>query len=382
MDIAVIDAGIGGLATAIALQQQGHKVHVFETAAQWRPVGAGLWLAPNGQEVLQRLKPELLAQALAQGFVTREALIMTHTGQVLTRLEAEPLQRRYGHVPTLAIHRAALHQILHAALTPGTVHCGHRFRAFEARAERVQIHFEKAETVSADLLIGADGLHSPVRRQLFGDLPLRYSGQTCWRGLSPAPLSETWRHRSAEIWGPAAGLRVGFSPLADQRTYFYITALANAGERAEISKAMLLRLLTDFPAEVQEMVAQTPVEQIMRHDLYDLPPLTSYHRGRVVLLGDAAHATTPNLGQGANQALESAWVLADCLQQIADLEPALVRYEQVRIPKATQVVQRSWQINQMVNVSQPWLRHCRNFVVKHLPASLQLQQFDRLYHLV
>lgn len=382
MEIAVIGAGIGGLATAIALQQQGHEVHVFEATESLRPVGAGLWLAPNGQEVLQRLQPALLAQALEQGFVTREALIMPHKGQVLTRLEAEPLQRRYGHVPTLAIHRAALHQILQAELTPGTVRCGHRFSAFEAKADRVQIYFEKGEAVSADLLIAADGLYSPVRRQLFGDLPLRYSGQTCWRGLSPGLMPEEWRHRSAEIWGPAAGLRVGFSPLADQRIYFYITALAEAGDRSEITHAALLRLLKDFPAEVQDMVTQTPVDQIMRHDLYDLPPLKSYHRGRVVLMGDAAHATTPNLGQGANQALESAWVLSHCLQQIPDVAQALVRYEQLRIPKATQVVQRSWQINQMVNLSQPWLQHCRNFVVKHLPASLQLQQFDRLYHLV
>lgn len=384
MKIAIIGAGIGGLASAIALQQQGHQVRVYEAAPEIKPVGAGLWLAPNGQEVLKRLQPKLLETVLATGFITREAVIMTHQGQVLTCLKTDQLAQYSPHAATLAIRRSALHQLLLKALAPETVVCGQRFVAFQQTAQGVEIQFENSPGQQAELLIGADGLHSRVRTQLFGELPLRYSGQTCWRGLSPFQLKGEWTERGAEIWGPTAGLRAGFSQVDTETVYFYVTALAQPGHRESnptTEKALLQYKLQAFPAVVKELIAQTPAEQLMRHDLYDLRPLKRYHQGRVVLLGDAAHATTPNLGQGANQALESALSLATSLQSSSSLESALLRYEQRRVPKASQVINSSWQINQAVNLQSPWLRQLRNFALSHLPKSLSLKRFEQLYRL-
>jgi len=381
MDIMIIGAGIGGLTAAIALQRQGHRVRVCEAAPELKPVGAGLWVAPNGQEVLRRIDPELLRQVVSAGFEADGALIMTASGQILSRVDAQSFTDRYAQASTLAVRRSDLHRLLHAALTPDTVVCKRRLERYESDGDKVRVWFADGSSENCDLLVGADGIHSRVRTQLFGALPLRYSGQTCWRGLSPRVLSGDWARRAAEIWADEPGLRAGFSQVDQDTVYFYITALAPAGQHTQAEKAGLMERLSPFPAIVSELVEATPAENLIRADIFDLLPLKSYHRGRVVLLGDAAHATTPNLGQGANQAMESALALANCLDAFPQLSAALAAYEQRRIPKASSVVNTSWQINQMVNLRNPLARRARNFVIRHLPKQLSLKQFDKLYTL-
>ncbi|HEY9840854.1 MAG TPA: FAD-dependent monooxygenase [Candidatus Obscuribacterales bacterium] len=381
MKIIIIGAGIGGLTAAIALQRQGHEAIVYEAAPELKPIGAGLWVAPNGQEVLRRLDPELLEAVCAAGFSTDGASIMTTDGQVLSRVEAAAF--RVPIARTLAIRRSELHRLLHAALQPGSVLLDHRLEAYELGSEGVRARFANGAEAQGDLLIGADGIHSLVRRQLFGEIPLRYSGQTCWRGLSPIRLSGEWANKAAEIWGDAPGLRAGFSHIAADLAYFYITALSEPGrhEGPEQEKARLLQMLRGFPQVVSEMVEAIPVADLIRSDLYDLPPLKQYCRGRVALLGDAAHATTPNLGQGANQAMESGLAMGNCLAGVQPdgLAAALQTYEQRRIPKATSIVKTSWQFNQLINLRSPLARKVRNFAIRHLPQQMTLRQFEKIY---
>lgn len=376
MKIAIIGAGIGGLALALALQRQEHEVTVFEAAAEIKQLGAGLWLAPNGLAVLQQLGTDLLTQALATGFASSQSTIMTHTGQMLMQLKSTA-QDAWPQM--LAIRRSELHQILLSALRPHSLQCGAKLQSYQEQGTGLQLQFDKGDTQMTELLIGADGLHSCVRQQMFGDLPLRYSGQTCWRGLSMLRLPPEWAGQGFEIWGDRAGLRAGFSQIDADTVYFYITALAEAGQHSPNEKKQVLNLIEGFPAVVQQIVSAAP--ELMRHDLYDLKPLKSYQTGSVALVGDAAHAMTPNLGQGANQALVSALTLADCLQTQTSLAEALQVYENLRRPRASSVIQASWQVNQMVNLQAPWLRGLRNFALSHLPPALVAYRLKQIYRL-
>lgn len=378
-EIAIIGAGIGGLSLALALQQQGLRARVYEAAPQLKPVGAGLWLAPNGQRVLEALDPSLVGELRSAGRVLERGQVQTLKGTCLTAFDSEQMQARYG-APLLAIRRTVLHAALVARLAPDSLQLGHAFAHSSPEGEALTLHFANGTSAQADLLVGADGLKSAVRRQHWGDLPLRYSGQVCWRGLLQLSLPAPYDTGSFEIWGQQAGLRAGLSQVDAEQVYFYLTDAVPQGQTPpDDERGHLLRRFRGFPEPVLQLIARTPQVAWMRHELSDLVPLRTYVAGRCVLLGDAAHPMTPNLGQGANQALESAWVLAQSLKQCPDLDSALRHYDALRRPRASQVVQTAWRLGQIVNLRSRPLRWGAAWAMSHLPAKLNQQQFDRIF---
>ncbi|MGV3526874.1 MAG: FAD-dependent monooxygenase [Candidatus Sericytochromatia bacterium] len=378
-DIAIVGAGIGGLSLALALQQQGHKVRIYEAAPQLKPVGAGLWLAPNGQRVLEALDPSLVAELRSAGCVLERGRVQTLKGTCLTAFDSKQMEARYG-APLLAIRRTLLHAALLKRLAPGSLQLGHAFVSSQPQDDGLSLTFANGASARADLLVGADGLKSAVRRQHWGDLPLRYSGQVCWRGLLKLSLPPPYDTGSFEIWGQQAGLRAGFSRVDAEQVYFYLTDAVPQGQTPpDDERGHLLRRFRGFPEPVLQLIARTPQVAWMRHELSDLAPLRTYVAGRCVLLGDAAHPMTPNLGQGANQALESAWVLAQSLKQSPDLDSALHHYEALRRPRASQVVQTAWRLGQIVNLRARPLRWGAAWAMAHLPARVNQSQFDRLF---
>lgn len=369
MKVLVAGAGIGGLTTALALQRAGHQVQVYEAAPSIEPVGAGIWLAPNGQEVLRRIDDDILRSVQSAGLLMDAARITDITGRTLSRID----------YPVLAIRRSDLHRVLHDALLPGTVRLDHRVQRYED-GSGVRAHFHNGAQADGEVLIGADGINSPVRAQMFGPAPLRYSGQTCWRGLSRMRLPDEWSGQGVEIWADAPGLRVGFSQVSEDDVYFYVTALAPPGQR-DVALGDLHSHLTVFPPVVRDVVEATPDGRIIRSDLNDLKPLKRWTRGRVALLGDAAHATLPNLGQGANQAMESALALRHFLDGVTSqhAEAALSAYERARITKATYVVNTSWRIGKVINWRPRWARRFRDAVMTRTPDSASRRQFQRIF---
>lgn len=383
MKVAIAGAGIGGLTCALALQRDGHQVTVYESAPEITPVGAGIWLAPNGQEVLRRLDPAVLKDVQAGGRLMDQAVIVDWKGRTLSRISSEAFEGRYANPRILAITRSRLHRVLHAALQPGTVALGRRLTGYADSGSAVGLEFHDRGSATADILIGADGIHSAVRTQMLGELSPRYSGQTCWRSLTGFRLPDPWAGMGTEIWGDEPGLRAGFSAVSDDEVYLYLTALSDPGitlaPAAEKSEA--LRKAAGFPRIVRDILERTQAERLIRSDLVDLPPLGRYVCGRVALLGDAAHATTPNLGQGANQAMESALVLARCLHGVDAVgsAAALVRYQQLRMRKATSIVTLSWRMNQLVNLRSRVARSLRDRVMGATPQWVMDRQFRRIY---
>jgi 2-polyprenyl-6-methoxyphenol hydroxylase-like FAD-dependent oxidoreductase len=220
-----------------------------------------------------------------------------------------------------------------------------------------------------------------VRRQLFPDARLRYSGQSSYRAVVRATLPPDLAGGGQEIWG--RGCRFGFSSIGGGEVYWYATLDAAPGvqEMPGQAKARLCELFAPFPAPVSELIAAAEEQQLIRTDMYDLRPLPAWHLGRVALLGDAAHATTPNLGQGGAQAIEDAYVLAECLAQQAEPAAAFAAYQQLRQAKATMVVNRSWQMGKLAHLKNPLGRAARNAFMRGMPASVGQRQFDTLFAL-
>lgn len=366
----IAGGGIGGLAAGIALKQAGWEVKVFEQAAEFKAIGAGLTIWPNAVKALYKLGlradlEKMGVSEFAGGFFTEE-------GEQLAEISYDDILSRYG-APILAVHRADLLDALLSKLEPGTLRLGARLREFSQDGNGVTASFSNGEEARADLLIGADGVHSKVREQLSGKLPLRYSGYTAWRGIAPAPKKV---FQAGETWGK--GRRFGLVPLKGEKVYWFATD--NRPERETDDPARrqgeLLELFKGWHFPVTELIASTPAGDILRNDIFDLPPLKKWSVGRVTLLGDAAHAMTPNLGQGACQTIEDAVVLAGCLARFDEVSEALARYEALRRFRTARITNQARQVGAVGQWSNPGLVWLRKHFARLLLPKLQARQLD------
>jgi 2-polyprenyl-6-methoxyphenol hydroxylase-like FAD-dependent oxidoreductase len=378
MEIAIVGGGIGGLSAAIALARRGFAATVYEAAPELREVGAGIWMPPNAMQVFTRLG---VADAIArEGAPVSVAEVHDARAGLLSRSEvsfvADGVAQR-----TVAIHRGRLQRVLAEAAGPDAIRLGARCTGVRERGGRVAVRFDDGEKIEADVVVGADGLRSAVRDSIFPRARFRYSGHTSYRATLQHDLPPDLDGVGREIW--AAGARFGFSTIAPGEVYWYAAMDApEGGSDAPGTLAAKLRALAaPFPAPVPEIVAETDEPRITRTDLTDLAPLATWHRGRVVLLGDAAHATTPNLGQGGAQAVEDAWVLADRLAAEPTPEAAFAAYERVRMPKARHVVETSRRFGRITHLRNPVARGLRNLLVRATPTSVTRRQMHALYRL-
>jgi 2-polyprenyl-6-methoxyphenol hydroxylase-like FAD-dependent oxidoreductase len=207
---------------------------------------------------------------------------------------------------------------------------------------------------------------------------MRYSGTSSYRGIVSAPGFFKDPHRGVEIWGP--GCRLGYSHINSDDIYWYLTfdAPAHESKTPDERKAHAQELMQHFPDEAP-MIARTAPEQIIHTDIGDIKPTDDWVKGRVALLGDAAHATTPNLGQGAAQALEDAWALSLALKNAGAEASALTAYRNVRRTKALWIVKQSWSFQSLCHLKSGWRQSLRDFVVRHAPAAIQRSSLNRIY---
>lgn len=343
----IVGGGIGGLAAAIALHRRGWRVEVLERAPQFTEIGAGISLWPNALRALAALGLADTVQEL--GAVETGGGVRDRRGRWLSRADNAELSRRFGH-SLVVLHRADLLRALTEALPADCLRSDH-----EVSVVREDGHGPVVEHPGGasrpDLVIGADGLRSAVRGALWPDAAgPRYAGYCAWRMVTE-PLDEP-PVEGAATWG--RGERFGYTALPGGRMYCFATASLPAGSVAgPCEHDELLRRFGNWPDPIPSLLASVPPDAVLRHDLYDLPPLPSFVRGRVALLGDAAHAMTPNLGQGACQALEDAVTLAHCLDRTPDVSAALRSYDLSRRPRTQAIARRSARLGTVGQLSWP-----------------------------
>ncbi|KAK1177069.1 FAD-dependent monooxygenase [Streptomyces sp. NBS 14/10] len=375
----VIGAGVGGLTAAAALHRSGWAVTVLERAATLEPVGAAISLAPNAQRALDVI--ELGDEIRALAAWRSDGELRAPGGRRLARMDGAAAIGRFGG-PTVLLHRATLMGLLASRLPGDRVRTGAAAELADpgtpGRPARVTAADEEFE---AELVVAADGIHSAARHVLFPGHPgPRYAGFTTWRIVAPAPAPEQ-PFTPHETWG--RGRFWGTQPLLDGRIYAYAAAFTPEGGRApDDEKAELLRLFGDWHRPIPDVLTAVEPGDVLRHDIrHQTEPLPACHRGRTALLGDAAHAMAPTLGQGGNQAIEDAVVLTHHLTaaNAADLPDALAAYSRDRLPRTMDIVRRSARSSRMTALSSAPATALRNAMltaVSRLAPGLLLRGFD------
>jgi len=384
----VAGAGIGGLTAAVALRHQGWDVTVLERAPALEPVGAGLGLAPNALHAFDAigLGEEVRRFAAIQG----QGGVRRPDGRWLVRTELGVIAERFGD-PQLMVLRADLVGLLASRLPAGTLRTGVTVTDVNpgnlagpgSQATPARVATSEGD-LEADLVVAADGIRSPVRATLFPGYPgPRYSGCTTWRFVAPRPDQSP---SPAETWG--RGTVFGAFPLVDGRVYCYASAFAPAGERHGDEAAELKRMFGGWHDPIPALIGSVSPDRVLHDDVYWLAePLPAYHHGRVAILGDAAHAMTPHLGQGACQAIEDAIVLASVTapaasagsapETAAALSLGLAAYTDARLPRTRMVVEGSHRATRLSGLtSRPTvaLRNAAASLAGHLGPRLMLRQ--------
>ncbi len=371
----VAGGGIGGLIAAVSLSRRGWRVTVCERASVLTGIGAGIVLAPNALRALDSigLGPALCAGDALPGQVG----LRTPDGTWLSRSDDGAVSARYGLSPQ-AVHRGFLIDTLAAALPTDVVHLGVSVTGVDDAGDTVTVR-TSAGDLRADVVLAADGMRSVLRGQLFpAHRGLRHAGEAGWRAVLPGTGLPA--QQAAETWG--RGERFGVVPLTDGRIYVYATAVSVPGARPADHHEELTRRFgawhDPIPALLDRLDQRNPDPVgILHHDFHELAaPLPRMHVGRVALLGDAAHAMTPNMGQGGCQAIEDAVVAAHVLAQADDVPAALAAYTKARHTRTTRISRRSRRIGELARLSHPLAVSIRNLAVRATPQALSLRALD------
>lgn len=372
MQVAIIGAGIAGLTAAIALKKANISFVIYEATSKLKPVGAGIAIASNAMQVYRYLG---VSDQLKDKGVRISTVRLTDIAlNVLNETNLSYFEQKYQ-LANIAIHRSELHRVLVDNVGEEAIELNKRLQSIsQCEDSTYKLCFADGSTVYHAYVLGTDGLRSQVRHQLFGTYPLRDAKQICWRGVLPFELPPNYEHIAVEGWG--AGKRLGFVQLEDRQVYWYFLV----DEELYKKTPNLADHLTECPSWVQQMIRQTPEEWIHLDKIYDLKPFNTWYKDRVCLIGDAAHATTPNLGQGACQAIEDVYVISKLLERYS-LEEALQKFPAIRRSKAHRIVRDSWRLGQIAQFQNPIGIKLRNTSFRFLPAFIKQQQMKKIFEL-
>lgn len=369
----IIGAGPGGLTAAIALRRVGIEAAVFERAPALGTAGAGLGIQSNALRALMRLGIGERLQRI--GTEIRHQEIRDSDGELLLHLPMGEVADAYG-TPSISLARADVQLTLADALEDGVLRLGAHCTGIEQDAESVTARFADGSSERGTLLIGADGGRSIARAHIYGhdDQPRRYSGVTIWRSIVSVDPSILPQDTSRAYFG--RGRTFVLFPVGGDRVYWGAGKLEPEGgtDAPERVHEILLENSREFPSVVRDIIEATSPNEILRTDVYDRDPERKWVMGRVALLGDAAHQTTPFVGQGAGISMEDSVVLGkelaltDGLRDEQMLRHALSCYERVRIPHTGKIVLTSRRRGRIFFLRNPQQIAVRNSVFRQLPA--------------
>jgi 2-polyprenyl-6-methoxyphenol hydroxylase-like FAD-dependent oxidoreductase len=366
----VVGGGLGGVTAAVALWAVGWQVTVLERAAEFGEVGAGVGVMPNAMRALDALG--LGDEVRRNGTPRIPGGIRDPKGRALTSIDVAELDRLAGR-PT-AIHRADLHRVLRSALPAECLVTS--ADVVEVVPEVRYLDGKRPVVLPADLVVAADGLRSRIRARLWPEVPAPvYAGTTTWRGVTGPTFPDG--PEITQVLGP--GSEFGILPLAGGRVAWYGAVVSPPERRAPDEAAEAWRVFGSWYDPIPALLAGTDPKTVLRHDIFELgTPVPTYARGRVALLGDAAHAMTPYLGQGACQAIEDAVVLAAACADHDDLDAALAHYDRERRPRTQEIAKASRLVGRMGHkLANPVAVAVRDVLLRLIPARASVRQMAK-----
>lgn len=369
----IIGGGVAGLTAAIGLNKIGIQPTIFESAQALKGIGAGFGLAANAIQALDYL--ELKDGVIPLGHYLENYNILDQQGRVLAAPETKAISAQYKQ-DNFAIHRADLHFFLLKQIDPNNLNLGKRALKIEQQKDDIAIFFEDGTVHHTDYLIIADGVHSRLRQQLIPGSAPRYAGYTCWRAtINNANIdlrigSETWGNRG----------RFGMTPLVGNKIYWYacINSPANNKTYQNYTVKDLQLNFASYHDPIARVLAETTDEQLIWNDIIDIKPLKNLAFGNILLIGDAGHATTPNMGQGACQAIEDVAVLVDELTKTTDTTLAFQAFERRRLQRTRYITETSWSIGKVAQWENPISITTRNALMRMLPEKIKQYKLKKL----
>lgn len=367
LKIAVIGAGIGGLVTSLAFQRQGHRVTLYEKEVQPKASGSGLSLFANAIKALNGM--DLLKYVPDYGADQAQMIQAgqrTPDGKWLLKLPRSTVDE------LRVVSRPELHQAFLGQLAPGTLQLGCEvlIESSEQGILRLQWLDGIVDNEQFDLIVAADGIHSVSRKILSIDPGIKYAGYTAWRGMADPDFD--YDGNGGATWGK--GEHFGYSPMTDGRFYWFATATKKLDEPLRSDRAELQRRFFSWHDPIEELIHATPDQDLLRHDIYFLKqPLKTFIVGKVLLLGDAAHAMTPDLGQGACQAIEDAATITALIgsaEGTNNIARALTKYDALRRKRTRIIWRRSRMVGWMAQSTNWFVSLGRNIGMKLFPNKL------------
>jgi len=368
MNISIIGGGIGGLTLGNVLKQHDIDFKIYESAQEIKPVGAGIAMAGNAMQIFDKLG---LKEKIENAGVKMHALIITDKKlRTISKTDVLKLESKYK-VCNIAIHRAELQKVLSENISDHII-LNKRLSKIEKK-ENYHLTFEDQTKIESEIVFGADGVKSLVRNQILKSGQIREAKQKCWRGILITDIPEKYSHNAYEMWGE--GQRFGFVKINENTLYWY--ALVN--KKAYSEDIDLLAKFGDFHPDVLDMISKTAKSNIIFNEIIDLKPMKKWTVDNLCLIGDAAHATTPNMGQGGCQAVEDAYIIGKLLETEKDWNKIFQQFEKIRRSKVDHIVNTSWTLGKIAQWEH--FTGLRNFVFRHMPESINQKQMEKIIRL-